>query len=128
MRLRPRRTHPRTQPPLERSAAPKPRETIGTSARLVLWSGGMDPIDPPAWAERVATHWGGELATVEQSDYSVIRYLETPNGNCGHANLQALLADPAAPLARRCLTAIEGVGWSQTQPATHELVASWLGT
>lgn len=98
-----------------------------TDARVVLWSGRLDPLDPPAWAERVAERWSAELVLVEDAAHSVIRYLNTPDGNCGHTNLIALGADPTAPIMRDCLSAIETVDWTQSQPETRELVESWLG-
>jgi len=103
-----------------------PRETR-SAARMILWSGGLDPLDPPAWAERTAERWGAEHVHVQSAGHSVIRYARTADGNCAHTVLRAVLADLDSPLDRSCLDDIESIDWRRSRPGTGEVVRAWLG-
>ena len=108
-------------PPLEASLE------SSAAARVVLFSGRLDPLDPPEWAARTAERWGGERVIVESAGHSVLRYMRTEDGNCGHAMLDALLADPRAPLDRSCLADVEPIDWAHARPETAEVLGRWFG-
>lgn len=98
-----------------------------TDARVILWSGALDPLDPPEWAERTAARWGAEWILVESAGHSVLRYARTASGNCAQEIWHALLADPSAALDRGCVSQIETIDWQHARPQTRALLGEWFG-
>lgn len=110
-------------------AAVLPSNTVSsTDARVVLWSGALDPLDPPAWAERTAARWDAELVTVPSAGHAVMRYARTNDGNCAHGIWAALLADPSAEIDRTCLTDVESIDWRLERAETQDVLETWFGT
>lgn len=110
----------------EGRAAPNPVDTT-SRARMVLWSGALDPLDPPVWAERTRDRWHAELFRIETAGHSVLNYTRTREGHCGLSILQALLDDPDAPIDRACLDDVEPIDWALAHEATRDVVRDWLG-
>ena len=104
-----------------------PAEVPSTRARMVLLSGALDPLDPPAWARSTAARWGAELVELPAAGHSVGRYTSTPEGNCAQHMLRALLEDPSAPLATGCLDSVETIDWAHARPETRAWLQSWFG-
>lgn len=101
--------------------------TSTTDARVILWSGGLDPLDPPSWAARTAERWDAELITVPSAGHALMRYARTGTGNCAHTIWTTLLADPSAEVDRSCLADIVSVDWAVENEATRESLETWLG-
>lgn len=111
-------------------AAVLPSDTAvsSTDTRVVLWSGALDPLDPPAWAEQTATRWDAELVTVPSAGHAVMRYARTDSGNCAHEIWSTVLADPSAEIDRTCLTDVESIDWALERAETRGVMETWFGT
>lgn len=109
-----------------------PRETPSTSAHLVLWQGGIDPLDRPEWATHTAERWGaGRVSLVELpfAGHSVVRYAVAADGTrCALEILTAFLADPSAELDRACLERMPKFDVAATSTGTADAASRWFGT
>jgi len=109
-----------------------PAEIPSSTAHLVLWQGGIDPLDRPEWATSTAERWrAGPVSLVELpfAGHSVVRYAVDADGTrCALEMLSAFLADPSAELDRACLDRVPKFDIAATGTDTAEAAVRWFGT
>lgn len=109
-----------------------PLESPPTNAHVVLWQGGLDPLDRPEWAQQTAERWSESKVTLvemPQAGHSVVRYAVTADARrCATEMFSAFLADPAAELDRSCLELVPEIDLAATQAKTLEASERWFGT
>ncbi len=108
-----------------------PPGPTATDAHLVLWQGGLDPLDRPEWAATTAQRWAAGTVTLIElpmAGHSVVRYTTTSDGRrCATEMLHAFLDDPSALLDESCLDGIPAFDFSATSAQTAEAAIRWFG-
>lgn len=120
---------PAYQPPLRREL---PSDTPTSSAHLVLWQGGIDPLDRAEWAQQTAERWGAtkvSLVELPFAGHSVVRYAVAEDGTrCALEMLDDFLAEPSADLNRTCLGRMSTFDIEAQSEDTIESAQRWFGT
>ena len=108
-----------------------PVDAPATGAHLVLWQGGIDPLDRIEWATSTADRWGAgrvSLVEVPLAGHSVVRYAVAEDGTrCATEMLRGFLADPAAELDRTCLDRMPDFDHAADNQQTRDAALRWFG-